>query len=245
MEKDMQLKSGKSLGILGGMGPLASAEFLMTLLNHFHVDQDRLYPRIILDSNTTIPSRSRAFLYGEASPVPGMIASCSALEGYGVDYIAIPCNSAQAWLGELQSQISTPILNIREITTKALLNKFPCCDRAVVLGGPVTYGLDTYKVYLEQEDVEYIKINADEQKEVEDIIYSCKKNIERQILNVMYSKVLLGFERKYGSDCVKILGCTELGLLSSSFVNMSIIDSMSEYASFASKLLSCGDELRK
>lgn len=245
MKKSAPLKNRKSLGILGGMGPFASAEFLMTILSNFHADNDSQYPRIIMDSNTWIPSRSRAFLYGEASPVPGMIASCRALEGYGVDYIAIPCNSAQAWLNELQPLISTPILDIREITTEALINSFPHCNQAIVLGGPVTYGLDTYKLYLEKRDIEYLKINAIEQKSVEDIIYACKKNIDRQILNEMYSRVLLSFEKKYGPQCVKILGCTEFGLLAFPSMDLCLVDSMLEYAAFTAKLLDYRDEFDK
>ena len=148
----------KSLGILGGMGPLASAEYLIAVLGQFHVEQDSQYPRIILDSNTTIPSRGRAFLYNEASPVPGMIDACKQLETYHVDYIAIPCNSAQAWLKDVQSQISTPILDIREITVRALLERYPDCKQAVVFGSPVTYGMDTYAEYLQKENIQYIKI---------------------------------------------------------------------------------------
>lgn len=229
----------KSLGILGGMGPLASAEYLMAVLNQFQVERDSQYPRIILDSNTLIPSRGRAFLYNEASPVPGMIEACKQLENYNVDYIAIPCNSAQAWLKDVQSQITTPILDIREITVRTLIEGYPDCKQAVVFGSPVTYGMDTYAEYLKKENIQYIKITPSEQKQVERIIYDCKKNCDRDSLRTLFANLLQEVKEKYGHRCTIILGCTEFGLLSTKELleNVCAVDSNFAYACFTAEVL--------
>ena len=237
---ERKIKSSKSLGILGGMGPLASSEFLASVLNNFHVEHDHEYPRIVLDSNTLIPSRSRAFLYNEDSPVPGMVEACKKLEGYNVDYIAIPCNSAQAWLHEIQPEIATPILDIRKITTSALVEQYPDCRQAVVLGGPVTYGMETYAAYLKKQNIASIKITPQEQDEVEKIIYACKKNQDRRKVEEMYSKLLFHIEKNYGG--VIVLGCTEFGLLTASAsVEIRTLDSMRVYADFTANILKNGD----
>src|ERR1700736_4074186 len=102
----------KVVGVLGGMGPHATAAFFRTLLNITPAQKDWDHLRVVIDDNPHIPSRTRSLLFGEASPVPGMLESCKKLESYPVDLIALPCNSAAVFLPELQPQLRVPILNI-------------------------------------------------------------------------------------------------------------------------------------
>jgi aspartate racemase len=235
-----------SLGILGGMGPLASASFLQELLRHIPVKKDRDYPRIVLDSNPHIPSRSRAYLYGEASPLPGMIAACRELEAYKPEYIAIPCNNAQAWITELQQEIKTPIVNIFETAVDSLRNnlRHPC--PVVVLGGAVTHGKQSYKPYLKRAGFTYQKISEALQKQVEDFIETAKLAYSPAISMPGHNsaELLAGkFENliktvtTVHSQAAVILGCTEFGLVPSSLRDIRIIDSMTEYAVAVAQLL--------
>ena len=119
------LKNQKVVGILGGMGPFATALFFEKMLELTPAKKDWEHLRIIIDNNPKIPSRSRHYLYGEESPVLGMIETCRRLEAYPVDFIVIPCNSASCFLEDVQAKINIPILNIFEITVDAIKNEYP------------------------------------------------------------------------------------------------------------------------
>ena len=75
---------------------------------------------LLRNNNTKIPSRSRAILFNETSPLADMLASCKKLESYPVDVIVIPCNSAIYWMEEIKNQINIPILNTVEVAVNAL-----------------------------------------------------------------------------------------------------------------------------
>ena len=98
----------KVIGVLGGMGPHATAAFFQTLLDITPAKKDWDHLRIIVDNNPHVPSRTRHLLYGEESPFSGMLECCKKLERYPVDLAALPCNSAAVFVPRLQAQLGYP-----------------------------------------------------------------------------------------------------------------------------------------
>ena len=88
----------KTIGILGGMGPLATADLFekITLLTKAETDRDHI--RVYIDSNTNIPDRTAAILNGGADPVPEMADALKHLEQCGADCVIMPCNTAHYFL---------------------------------------------------------------------------------------------------------------------------------------------------
>jgi len=160
----------KTLGVLGGMGPYATLKFYELLLSLTSAEKDSDHLRMILDINPHIPSRSRHQLYGEESPVKGMIESCRKLEAYPVDMIALPCNSACAFLDEVQPEVEIPILNIVEIAVKSLRGHGVLEGPVAVLGGTVTYQRQIYRNFLEKYGMRYVHHAEEEQTTVESLI---------------------------------------------------------------------------
>jgi aspartate racemase len=110
----------KVLGILGGMGPLAGADFLAKLTSATPATCDQEHIPVILYSVPQIPDRTAAILGGGASPLPAMLAGVRALKNAGAILIAIPCNTAHFWYDELTSQGELPILHIADAVVRAL-----------------------------------------------------------------------------------------------------------------------------
>lgn len=100
------------LGVLGGMGPLASAQFMLrlTLLTPARCDQDHL--PAILWSDPRVPERTAARLSGGEDPLPALLRGLHGLEGAGCGAIAIPCNTAHGWFDAMQEATRLPILHI-------------------------------------------------------------------------------------------------------------------------------------
>lgn len=70
----------KVIGILGGMGPLATADLFQKITLHTVAACDQAHPRVCIDSNTDIADRTAALLHGGEDPVPEMIKSAKRLE---------------------------------------------------------------------------------------------------------------------------------------------------------------------
>lgn len=98
----MANKQTKMVGIIGGMGPHASNRFMEIFYNYKSQAIESNYPRLILDSNTQIPSRVKAIFGKSKSPALAMINSAKKLQQYGCHAIAIPCNTAHAWHEEIK-----------------------------------------------------------------------------------------------------------------------------------------------
>ena len=100
------------LGVLGGMGPLASAEFMrrLTLLTPAERDQDHV--PAVLWSDPRVPDRTAARLGTGADPLPALLRGIRGLEAAGCGAIAIPCNTAHGWFDAMQAATPLPILHI-------------------------------------------------------------------------------------------------------------------------------------
>ena len=136
--------NNKVVGILGGMGPYATVLFMKNLLDLTSAGKDWVHIHTVVDNNPHIPSRSRAVLYNEASPLDAMVDSCRRLQKYPVDAIVIPSNNACFWMSELQRRVKTPIVDTIDVAAEALLND-RSLERVTALGGMVTYLKDLYK----------------------------------------------------------------------------------------------------
>ena len=115
----------KTIGILGGMGPLATADLFekITLLTKAETDRDHI--RVYIDSNTNIPDRTAAILNGGADPVPEMADALKHLEQCGADCVIMPCNTAHYFLPRLQAMTKLPFLSILTAAAEACARQFP------------------------------------------------------------------------------------------------------------------------
>jgi aspartate racemase len=104
--------TGKILGVLGGMGPLASAQFMvrLTLLTPAGRDQDHI--PAILWSDPRVPDRTRGKLAGGEDPLPWLLHGIAGLKQAGCGAVAIPCNTAHGWYDAMQQAAGVPILHI-------------------------------------------------------------------------------------------------------------------------------------
>jgi len=211
------------------MGPYATVAFFQSLLTLTPAVKDWDHLRIIIDDNPHIPSRTRHLLYGETSPVEGMIESCLKLERYPVDMIALPCNSAAVFIPQIQPHLRIPLLNICEITANALAMANPAARRVAVLGGYVTYKRQSYKPFLERHGIGLLDHGDEIQRHVEQLI----EGIKRDPAAVEHACTMEGMVAKLHKDWqvdAVVLACTEFGCLPKLATPVPLIDSSLELA---------------
>lgn len=100
------------LGVLGGMGPLASAQFMMRLTLLTPATRDQEHIPAVLWSDPRVPDRTRGKLEGGDDPLPWLLRGIAVLRQAGCGAIAIPCNTAHGWYDAMRDSAGVPILHI-------------------------------------------------------------------------------------------------------------------------------------
>lgn len=116
----MNAISKDRLGVLGGMGPLATADFLGKLVAATPAQCDQDHIPVVVYSVPQIPERPAAILDGGESPLPAMLEGIRTLKGAGATCIAIACNTAHYWYDDLAREGGLPILHIADAAAHAL-----------------------------------------------------------------------------------------------------------------------------
>lgn len=108
------------LGVLGGMGPLATLDFQHRLLEATPAQRDQQQLPSVVWNVPQIPDRQHALAGRGPSPLPQLLRAVAKLNQAGATHIAIPCNTAHHWYDALNAASDAPILHIVEATTHAL-----------------------------------------------------------------------------------------------------------------------------
>ncbi len=197
------------LGILGGLGPMATVYFYEMITAHTKAACDQDHIDIVINSRATTPDRT-SFILGKSTdnPLEIMVADSKRLKEYGVTLLAIPCNTAHYFYDMLTDAIDIPFLNIMEETAKYL--KECGVKKAGVLATQGTIDTKTYNRYLEEFGIECLVPSADEQALITEIIYGDIKLGKRADMDKFEKVSASLFDR--GAQRI-ILGCTELSLI--------------------------------
>ncbi len=132
------------LGVLGGMGPLATADFLRKLVESTPAAVDQEHIPILLYGDCTIPDRTASVIAGGASPLPQLMAGIKFLNQARVRAICIPCNSAHLWYEDIAAASTAPVLHIVRASAEQVLVKDPSIRNVGVLS---TYGTHQMGIY--------------------------------------------------------------------------------------------------
>ena len=196
------------LGILGGLGPMASAYFYEMITAHTRAQSDQEHIDLILSSRASTPDRTD-FILGRsaASPLPAMIEDARALEAFGARAIVIPCNTAHYFIDQVRASVSVPVPSI--IHETAHFARLCGRRRVGILATEGTVYAGAYQTALDAEGVAWMLPDADAQSRLTEIIYGYVKRGLPVAPAMLYEAVRP--LREAGCDGM-ILGCTELSV---------------------------------
>ncbi len=132
------------LGVLGGMGPAATADFLAKLAAYTPAARDQEHIATIVYSDPTTPDRSDAILNDGENPLPAMFRGIAFLDEAGCDLIAIPCNTAHHWYDDLAAATTVPVVHIVDAVAAQVEREAP---DTTVLGLMATDGTIQARIY--------------------------------------------------------------------------------------------------
>lgn len=111
----------KTIGVLGGMGPAATATFFTRLTALTPATKDQDHPRVVILSDPTVPDRTTQILSGEDAITDQLRANCEQLIEMGADVLACPCNTAHHFLANFADELSVPLVSIIDAEINAAL----------------------------------------------------------------------------------------------------------------------------
>jgi aspartate racemase len=137
----------KRLGILGGMGPAASAEFVNRLVAQTHASCDQEHIPFVLWNNPQIPDRSTSLRNEDDRPLPFLLEGIQLLKAARCDLIVIPCNTAHFWYDDMV-KLKVPIVHIVDSVADALHDAGVVAGTIGVMGTQATVELGLYQYKL-------------------------------------------------------------------------------------------------
>lgn len=226
----------KILGIIGGVGPLATMLIGEMVVRRTKASKDQEHVHTIIDNDTTIPDRTAYILDNtKENPVPVLRRDAKKLAGYGAGVICIPCNTAHTFYEDMQEASPVPVLHmIRETAKRA---RELGAKRVGILATDGTIASKVYQIALEEQDIISVLPDAQTQKQVMSVIYDYVK-AGKDVTKEQWSEI-----ESMMQDCdYVVLGCTELSIINKDLkLGELYIDSLVVLAEAA--IVACGYEL--
>jgi aspartate racemase len=198
----------KTIGIIGGMGPKATADLFEKVIAETKAESDKGHLHVLIDNDPSIPDRTAAILEGGVDPLPALTRSAKLLQGSGADLLLIPCNTAHYFFDAVQNSVSIPILNMLAITAKACRKSG---YRAVgLLSTTGTAKSGVYEAALRNENVDCITPEQDEMETLMRYIYRYKAG--QAIAQREPLLEIIRHLKARGAEAI-VLGCTELPMI--------------------------------
>lgn len=113
----------KVIGVIGGMGPGATIDFMSRVLTATPAEKDQQHARMLVEHNPRIPSRQLAMRGEGENPGPTIAAMARRLEVGGADFIVMPCNLAHAWQSDIETATSIPFISIVQESVLAAISR--------------------------------------------------------------------------------------------------------------------------
>ncbi|HVE06726.1 MAG TPA: amino acid racemase [Paraburkholderia sp.] len=202
---------GLVVGVLGGMGPQATADFLAKLVAATPVDREQDHLRVRVDSNPKVPDRSDAITGRGPSPGPMLAAMAAGLERAGVDFLAMPCNTAHAFELEIRAAIGVPFISIVAEACAACERNWPAARRFGLLATNGCIAARLYQDHFALRGATAVTLAPDAQERFMALLYRIKlgdlSNAARAAMRDFGNALI-----DAGADVI-VAGCTEVPLV--------------------------------
>lgn len=200
--------ANKTVGILGGMGPEATVDFMTKIIRATPAKTDQEHIRLLVDNNPQVPSRIDAILEGGENPGPVLAEMAKGLENWGAEMLAIPCNTAHYYVQHVIDAVNIPVVNMIEETVQVILDSG--IKNIALLATSATLKTKLYEEKLAQAGINLILPAPEFQEEIMEAIYGVKAG-DYPTAFAAIAKVLDHVQSR-GAQGV-IAGCTELPLI--------------------------------
>ncbi|WP_229218933.1 aspartate/glutamate racemase family protein [Rugamonas brunnea] len=202
------------IGIIGGVGPAATVDFMDKIIVNTSADRDQEHVKLIVEHNPQIPDRTANLIGDGEDPTLAIYAACKRLEANHADLIAIPCNTAHAYLQRISAQVAVPIINMLHETVHHITRHHPEHRRVGLLATSGTIQSRVYHDAAAGASFELLVPDQAHQALVMRAIYGERGIKAGYLEGECRADLMLALNHLVQAGAsVVILGCTELPLL--------------------------------
>lgn len=197
------------VGVLGGMGPAATADFYAKLVRATPSASDQGHIRTLIWSDPSIPDRTAALLGGGPDPTPALVAGAILLRDAGASIIAVPCNTAHAFLGAVEKKVGVPFVDMVEGTALRIRSDYPQVTRVGLLSTTGTRQTSLYDRALRRHGLHPLVPTESAQ---ERYVTKAINRVKAGLVDAYTTRLLTSATRQLiesGAELI-IAGCTEL-----------------------------------
>ena len=202
--------SEKIVGVIGGMGPEATVDFMHRLVTHTPARDDADHLHVLVDNNPKIPSRIAALIEGTGEdPTPALCDMARGLEAQGADFLVMPCNTAHYYLPAIARSVGIPVLDMVQLAIQKLAAAKP--QRVGMLASPAVRMVGLYKARMEQAGLQTLIPESRDEETLLAIIKAVKAGRLDGRHRQDYDKVARNLVSA-GADAL-LVACTEFSVI--------------------------------
>jgi aspartate racemase len=202
-----------TVGLLGGMGPAATVDFMARLVRLTPARSDQQHLRLLVDCDPSVPDRSAHILRGSDAPATHLARMAAGLEANGAELLVIVCNTAHAYYDRVATAVRVPVVDwIAEV---ALEVAAVGVSRAGILATEGTLRAGLYDTALARHGVTAVAPSPAEQRALMEVIYGVKAGGPEAVLALRMRAVAAALAGR-GAE-IALLACTELSVLAARF----------------------------
>ena len=196
------------MGILGGMGPMATSFLFERIVAHTDAQKDQDHIDLVIVNRASMPDRTEAIRTGNTEEfLEQAVHDCLQMEQMGVTAIAIPCNTSHYFFDQIQSRIHAELIHMVRETVKEAKRSCPELTHLGIMATDGTVSADVYGKECRALGIEPVYPSEKRQKDVMHLIYDeikqGKRGEEDRFYRVVSELTSAGCERI-------VLACTEL-----------------------------------
>jgi len=165
----------KVVGIIGGMGPEATVDFMRRLIAATPARDDHDHLHVLADNNSKVPSRIAALIEGTGEdPAPVLCEMAKGLEAQGADFLVMPCNTAHHYLETIARSVKIPLLDMVALSVEKLRTLAAKPQRIGMLASPAVRMVGLYRKRLEQAGLQALFADQQDEAALLEIIKAVK-----------------------------------------------------------------------
>jgi aspartate racemase len=230
------------VGVLGGMGPGATVDFMAKVIALTEADRDQDHVRMLVDHNPHVPNRQQAILGDGEDPGPVLAAMAAQLEANGADFLVMPCNTAYVFADDILAATSIPLIDIITESIAAVHERATDASSIGILATDGCLESGIYQAGIEAAGMSAVLPTAGELEQTMVLIEAIKAGRQGKAAGAGMKSLASGLVSR-GADAI-IAGCTEIPLvLHGDDLRVPLVSSTDALALKTVKLATCMDPL--
>ncbi len=204
----------QTIGILGGVGPEATAELFRRIIRSTCAGADQEHVPVIIFNDPSIPDRTAAILGRGPSPAPALRRAARRLAAAGADFIVIPCNTAHYYLPAIRRAVRVPVLDMPAAAAAYVAEHYPGVRRVGLLATTGTLRTRIYQQAFRRCRRRVLApAAADQQRLVMEAIYG-PRGVKAGGCRLPAAQLRAAGEalRRAGAELI-VAGCTEISVV--------------------------------